>query len=90
MKGWANRTDDREVSHANLFGETFLNQRHAGKPVPIAGVLLLNRLHEVSWKEKGSIGELPVFVHNLQILNTKITIRNLPSQVRTMRKLTMS
>ena len=43
------RTYDCEVSHADLLGETFLDQRHAGKPFPVAGELLLNRLQENPW-----------------------------------------
>ena len=50
MKKRENRTDDGEVSHANLLGEAFLDQRHAGEPVPVTGVLLFDRLHKVPWK----------------------------------------
>lgn len=49
MKERVNRTDDREVSHPNLLGEAFLDQRHAGEPVPVTGELLLDRLQEDPW-----------------------------------------
>jgi hypothetical protein len=38
--------DDGQVCHADLFWETFLDQRHAGEPFPVAGELLLNGLQE--------------------------------------------
>ena len=49
MKEWVNRTDDCEVSHADLLGVGFLDQRHAGEPFPVAGELLLDRLQEDPW-----------------------------------------
>jgi len=41
-EGAGNRTDDGEVSHADLLWEAFLYQRHAGKPVSVTGELFLN------------------------------------------------
>jgi hypothetical protein len=44
IMGGNGRTDDGEVSHADLLGETFLDQRHATKSVPVIRELLLNGL----------------------------------------------
>jgi hypothetical protein len=41
-KEWEKRTDDGEVSHTDLLGETFLDQRHAGEPLSVTRELLLN------------------------------------------------
>jgi len=46
VKERENRTDNGEVSHADLLGETFLDQGHAAKSVPVTGELFLNRLQK--------------------------------------------
>jgi len=51
VKGQENRTDDGQISHADLLGETFLDQRHAGESFSITRELLLDGLHEEPWKK---------------------------------------
>ena len=73
--GTGNRTDDGEVSHADLLRETFLDQRHAGEPFPVTGELLLNRLHKGPWKisAKQKLGAL---LCRLQVLEVRMPIRD--------------
>ena len=49
VKEQENRTNDGQVSHANLLGETLLDQRHARESVSVTRELLLDGLHEEPW-----------------------------------------
>ena len=46
MKEQKNLTDDGEVSHADLLGVAFLDQRHASEPFPVTREFFLNSLHK--------------------------------------------
>ena len=84
------RTYDCEVSHADLLGETFLDQRHAGKPFPVTGEFLLNRLQEDPWGNFSKKNGLKATLCSLHVLGAKIAIRNLSSRTGMMDKLTIS
>ena len=46
VKEGGDRTDNGEISHTDLFGVTFLDQRHAGESLRVTRELLLDTSQE--------------------------------------------